>query len=61
MNTGFSLIIALVVAVHVLIRLRVVFTHSKNEICICGHKFNLPEVGKYVCSICGKLHLTQTQ
>ena len=34
MNTGVSLTIALVVAAHVLIILRVVFNHRKNEICI---------------------------
>jgi hypothetical protein len=58
MNTGVSLIIALFVAAHILIIISVVITHRKREICICGHKFNLPEFGKYICSSCGKIHLT---
>jgi hypothetical protein len=57
MNTGISIIIALVAFAHILIIIGVVFNQRKREICICGHKFNLPDVGKYVCSSCGKIHL----
>ena len=61
MSTGISMIIALVIIAHILIVIGAVFNHRKREICICGHKFNLPEVGKHVCSSCGKIHLTRTQ
>ncbi len=57
MSVGASLIIVFVVAAHILLIIGVVF-NRKRAICICGHGFNLPDVGKYICPGCGKMHLT---
>ena len=58
MNIGFSLIIVLVVAVHILLIIGLVFNLRKRVICICGHRFNLPDIGDYICPSCGNIHLT---
>jgi hypothetical protein len=58
MSVGVSLIIVLVVAANILLIIGVVFNLRKRAICICGHRFNLPDVGKYICPGCGKIHLT---
>jgi len=58
MDIGFSLIVVLVVAAHILLILGVVFDLRKRAICICGHRFNLPDVGDYICPGCGRMHLT---
>jgi hypothetical protein len=57
MNIGFSLIIVLFVAIHGLLIIEVVFNLCKLAICVCGRRFNLPDVGKYICPSCGKTHL----
>ncbi len=48
MEFGSSLIVASVVAVHSLLKKGAVFNPHKRAISICGCRFNLPDVGKYV-------------
>ena len=57
MNMGISLIIVLFGAIHILLIIGLGFDLRKRMICVCGHRFHLPDGMEYICSSCGKMHL----